>query len=171
MKGKFLVVLMSLVLLLCFTFSCQKGEEVAAEPSVMPLTDEDVATLRVYEDWIQAMKSGDWDTAASFYTTDTVVMPPNMPLIEGREAVKTFLESFPTIKEISFTPLEIDGYGDIAYIRGTYTMMIQPEGAPEPIHDTGKYIEIKRKQEDGSWLLAIDIFNSDMPLPSPPEEE
>ncbi len=168
---KKLTLILPLVFLLCFTFSCQQAEQVAEEPGVMPLTEEDVATLKVYDDWIQAMKSGDWDTAANLYTTDTVVMPPNMPLIEGREAIKTFLENFPPIKEISFTPLEIDGYGDIAYIRGTYTMMIQPEGAPEPIHDTGKYIEIKRKQEDGSWLTAIDIFNSDMPLPAPPEKE
>ena len=169
---KKLLMVIPLVILLCFTFSCQKGEEVAEEPGVKPLSDEDVAALKaMYDDWIQAVKSGEWDTAANFYTTETVVMPPNMPLIEGREAVKAFLELYPPIIEISFSPLEIDGYGDIAYVRGTYSLIILPEGAPEPIHDTGKYLEIRQKQEDGSWLLAIDIFNSDLPLPTPPEKE
>ncbi len=163
-----------LVFLVCFTFSCQQGEEVAEEAAaeVAALSDEDIAAIKaLYDAWIPAVKSGDWDTAANLYTEDTIVMSPNQPLIEGREAVKAFLELYPPIKEISFSPLEIDGYGDIAYVRGTYSLIILPEGAPEPIHDTGKYLEIRRKQEDGSWLLAIDIFNSDQPLPAPPKEE
>ena len=169
---KKLLMVIPLVFLLCFTFGYQQGEEVAEEPGVKALSDEDVVAIKaLYDSWVPAVKSGDWETAANLYTEDTVVMPSNMPLIEGREAAKTFLENFPTIKEISFTPLEIDGYGDIAYVRGTYSLMIQPEGAPEPIHDTGKYLENRRKQEDGSWLLAVDIFNSDMPLPAPSKKE
>jgi uncharacterized protein (TIGR02246 family) len=145
---------------------------VAEEVGVKTLSDADVAAIRaLYDVWVPAVKSRDWETAASLYTEDTVVMPPNMPLIEGREAAKLFLENYPPVKEISFSPLEIDGYGDIAYVQGTYSLLIQPEGAPEPIHDTGKYLEIRRKQEDGSWLLALDIFNSDLPLPAPPEKE
>ncbi len=42
-------------------------------------------------------------------------------------------------------------------------MTLEIEGMP-PVQETGKYIEIRRKQEDGSWLLAVDIFNSDTPL-------
>ncbi len=38
-------------------------------------------------------------------------------------------------------------------------------GTPEPTHDTGKYVEIWRQQPDGKWLLAVDISNSDLPLP------
>ncbi|UCG68005.1 MAG: DUF4440 domain-containing protein [Thermoplasmata archaeon] len=145
---------------------------VAEEVGVKPLSDEDVAVIKtLYDEWDPAVKSRDWDTVENLYTEDTVVMPPNMPLVEGREAVKVFFENYPPLKEMSFSPLEIDGYGDIAYVSGTYSMIIQPEGAPEPIHDTGKYLEIRRKQEDGSWLLAIDIFNSDLPLPAPAEKE
>jgi ketosteroid isomerase-like protein len=33
--------------------------------------------------------------------------------------------------------------------------------------DSGKYIEIWRKQSDGTWKLVRDIFNSDLPLPTP----
>jgi ketosteroid isomerase-like protein len=27
----------------------------------------------------------------------------------------------------------------------------------------GKYLEIRKRQPDGSWLVAADIFNSDKP--------
>ncbi len=40
-----------------------------------------------------------------------------------------------------------------------------PEGAAEPVQDRGKYVEIRRKQADGAWLIAVDIFNSDLPIP------
>jgi hypothetical protein len=39
------------------------------------------------------------------------------------------------------------------------------EGAPEPIQDIGKFITILQKQQNNSWLIALDIFNSDLPLP------
>ena len=61
---------------------------------------------------------------------------------------------------IRFSRLERD---DLAYVLGTYTMTIVPPGAPGPIEDSGKYIEIRRRQPDGSWLISTDIFNSDLP--------
>ena len=52
-------------------------------------------------------------------------------------------------------------------------MMLTLPGATEPINDTGKYIEIWRKQADGSWRVIRDIFNSDLPVaaPEPKAEE
>jgi ketosteroid isomerase-like protein len=52
-------------------------------------------------------------------------------------------------------------------VLGTYTMTIVPPGAPGPVNDSGKYVEVRRKQSDGSWLIAVDIFNSDLPAPQP----
>jgi ketosteroid isomerase-like protein len=56
---------------------------------------------------------------------------------------------------------EVEGYGDVAYVIGRYAMTLEPEGASEPVDDEGKYIEIRRKQPDGGWLMSRDIFNSD----------
>jgi hypothetical protein len=42
-------------------------------------------------------------------------------------------------------------------------MELNPPGAANPIRDRGKYIEIRRRQEDGSWLISRDIFNSNQP--------
>jgi ketosteroid isomerase-like protein len=33
------------------------------------------------------------------------------------------------------------------------------------VEDRGKYLEIWKRQADGSWKVALDIFNSDLPLP------
>ncbi len=148
----------ALILLICFAFSCQR--------EAGPLSDDDVAAIKAStEAFIQAVRSEDWAAHAALYTEDAVWMPPNQPIVQGREAIQTWMEEFPTMTEFNLTAVEIDGYADIAYVRGTYSLMMLPEGALEPIRDTGKFLEIRRKQPDGSWPIAVDIFNSDLPLP------
>lgn len=163
---KKLSMIIPLVILLCFTFGCQQGEEVAEEVGVKALSDEDVAAIKAStEAYMQAARSEDSAARAALYTEDAVLMPPNQPMVQGRAAIQEWSEALPTEMEFNLTVEEIDGRGDLAFVRGTYSLAVVPEGAPEPIKDTGKFIEIRRKQEDGSWLIAVDIFNSDLPLP------
>ena len=122
------------------------------------------------EEYIQAWRSADWVTLAALHTEDAIVMPPNESMVQGRDEIQALNEASPAPIEANLTIVEIDGRGDLAYARGTYSVTVQPEGVPEPIQDTGKYLEIRRKQEDGSWLITIDIWNSDLPLP-PSEKE
>ena len=135
-------------------------------PEAGPLPDEDVAAIRASSDaWVQHVESGNWAALAALYTENAAFMPPNEAIAQGRIAIQAWMEAFPRITEFSLTLDEIDGRGDLAFVRGTYSVTIHPEDAPEPIRDTGKYVEIRRKQPDSSWLLAVDIFNSDLPLP------
>ena len=57
--------------------------------------------------------------------------------------------------------------GEIGYSIGTYHVMFTgPDG--KMIMDDGKYSTVWKKQADGSWKLAVDMFNSNTPLPAPP---
>jgi uncharacterized protein (TIGR02246 family) len=114
--------------------------------------------------FVEGVNAKDWAAVAATYTEDAALMPPNGPSVEGRADIQAFVEAFPPISDFNFEIIEVEGQGDMAYVRGTYTMTITPEGG-DPITDTGKYIEIRKKQADGSWLLYLDIFNSDVPLP------
>jgi uncharacterized protein (TIGR02246 family) len=117
----------------------------------------------LYPPWKACLLEQDSEGFASFYTEDAVVMPPNQPTIRGRAEVKSWIESFPKVTEAEFEIDEVEGLGDFAFVRGRYSMTMEIEGAPGPVHDRGKYIEIRERQPDGSWLLARDIFNSDLP--------
>ena len=57
-------------------------------------------------------------------------------------------------------PVAIDGRGDLAFARGTYSWTVRV-GEGEPVSDTGKWLTIGRRQADGTWLLSQDIWNSD----------
>jgi uncharacterized protein (TIGR02246 family) len=100
-----------------------------------------------------------------YYAPDAVVMPPNGEAVRGRDAIIAWNENFPPYDDLQFTQVEVDGSGDMAYVYGTYSMAMTVSEGEEPANDRGKYIEIWRRQADGSWKVALDIFNSDMPLP------
>jgi uncharacterized protein (TIGR02246 family) len=119
---------------------------------------------------MDAFNAADWAAAPTIYTEDAIVMPPNAPLIRGRNAIEAFLAKFPPISNFTIANTEVEGVGDLAYVVGTYSMTITPEGA-EPITDTGKFLEIRKKQADGSWPLYVDIFNSDLPASTSPPVE
>jgi uncharacterized protein (TIGR02246 family) len=138
----------------------------APAPEAGPLSEEDVAAIEASADiFVEAALAGDWEALAALYAEDVVLMPPNGPVVEGRVAIQDFLESFPFITQFAVTIVQIDGRGDLAFVRGTNSMTLIVEGTSEPIHITGKYVEIWRKQPDGKWLIAVDIWNSDLPLP------
>ena len=98
------------------------------------------------------------------YAEDAVRLPPNGPSVTGRAAIEEFMTNFPPVTQFHITNVTVEGSGDMAYVHGTlHLVMTGPDGST--IEDTGKFIEIRRKVGD-RWLLAYDIFNSDLPLPT-----
>ena len=133
-------------------------------PQTPSLLSEDFNAIEAQtKKHIEAVQAGDWASAMAIYAEDAIFMPPNSPAIEGRANIQALMETFPPISNLSNEIVEIEGQGNIAYVRATYTMTLTPEGG-EAITDSGKYIEIRKKQLDGSWLITHDIFNSDIEI-------
>ncbi len=159
------ITIIPLALLLCLSFSCQKQGE-KAETEVGALSDEDVAAIKtVYDDYEQALLAGGTEATLEFYTEDITVIMEKGVRFKGqgalKEALKAYGEVFPTVTAFNQTLEEIDGQGNLAFAWGTRSMTIAVEGAPEPTQWTGKFLEILREQEDGSWLIARAIGVSD----------
>jgi ketosteroid isomerase-like protein len=114
--------------------------------------------------WLAAAQARDWRTVALLYTEDAILMPPNGPPVVGRENIRAWFADFPPLSRFHTETLEVVGCGDLSYLRGRYELTFEVEGS-NPVSDTGKYLEIRRRQPDGSWLLSRDTFNSDLPLP------
>ncbi len=109
-----------------------------------------------------AVVAKDWDSLLALYTDDTVIMPPNSPPVVGKSAVRAWAEALPSITAFVGTVDEVAGAGGLAFVRGSYRMVMDIPGVAEPVTDEGSYLEIREKQPDGRWLLARDIFNSDL---------
>jgi uncharacterized protein (TIGR02246 family) len=130
------------------------------------------ADLRKIDDMTQAAMNAalarDFATWAALFLDDAVIYPPNEPAVKGRAAIRAWLEKFPPITEFKLNNEKVEGREDLAYVLGTYTMTITPPGAPGPVKDSGKFVTVVRRQRDGSWLGAVDMFSSDLPPPPPP---
>ena len=153
------------VLSLAFLAACQ--------PGVAPLSDEDIAALRdLQAAYTAGVLAGDADARAAVFAEDAVWWGPDAPAIEGRAAIRAAIEptAGTTVNDFTTTSLETDGYGDVAFDRGTFTETYVSEGMEEAVTVSGKYVLIIRRQADGSWLWTVGIFNFDAPLPGPPEE-
>lgn len=103
-----------------------------------------------------------------YYAENAMTLSPNEPAIVGRASQIAWYKSFPPF-ELKEEILELDGRGDLAYARASGTLKLTMPGATEPIIDTIKGMEIWKKQKDGSWKVACDIFNSDLPIKAPTE--
>ena len=149
-------VLQSLTSLLLSLAACQAGPQ--------PLSDADKAANRaVSEAWVKAVRAADWRAVAALYAENATLMPPNEPAVAGRAAIEKYFSAFPKIVDVTVTPVDVDGQGDVAYVRGTYTLALQPEGVKEPLREVGKFVEVRRKQAGGAWLDVIDMFSGDAP--------
>jgi ketosteroid isomerase-like protein len=63
----------------------------------------------------------------------------------------------------------VEGRGDLAYAVGTYRATLTPKktgGKPMPTEE-GKYVEVLKKQADGSWKIVYDMWSSNAPMGKP----
>jgi len=44
---------------------------------------------------------------------------------KGRAAIRTFIKEFPRLQRFTASPIEIEGRGDLAYVRGSYQMTFE----------------------------------------------
>lgn len=152
-----LVLLLFLVTLLT---ACQtqatSGTQAADEAALRKLDDE----------WSRAAGSGDVEKTISYYSDDAVVMLPNIPTLTGKEPIQTLWKSMLDSADFSggwkATKVEVARSGDLAYVSGNYEFN-EKDNSGKPITDKGKYLEIWKKQSDGSWKCVAGMFSSDLP--------
>lgn len=69
-----------------------------------------------------------------------------------------FFPQFSSVEQTAVTE-EIVVAGDWAFLWGTETFILVPQGGAAPIQMQGKGMSILRRQTDGSWKFARGINN------------
>lgn len=138
----------------------------ACQPNLPTLSIEDQnAIIESSKKWVQTYNQNDWETLASLFTPDATMMPPNSSVVRGRDAIAAWEAENESGFRIALDIQEISGLGTLAYVKGRSCVFI-PYGDGSFGVDVGKFLEIREKQDDGEWLIASDIFNSDAAIGS-----
>ena len=131
------------------------------------LSDADKAAIDSVAVQALAIANGskDWMAyAGAYYAEDGIMMPPDAAPVHGVEAIAAVFAAMPPFADLAFETLDIQGSSHMAYVRGKYTVVWMVPGM-DPMPDEGSYLEIWKRQADGSWRVAMDVFNSDLPAP------
>ena len=124
------------------------------------------------EAWSKAGQAKDAGKYASFFADDATVMMPNEPVFKGMDSIKAVL--LPMMQDpnfsLSFKADKTEVSGILGYTQGTLSLTTTARNG-KPFTDTGKFLTVWKKQQDGSWKVIETIFNSDLPPGGNPEPE
>ena len=82
--------------------------------------------------FVKAFNAKDVPQVLDVYTENSVFMPPNQPVIRGKDALKTFYDDLlkQGASNLKLDVGEVSGHGPLAYQAGTYQMDLKPSAGP-----------------------------------------
>lgn len=106
-----------------------------------------------------ALARGDAGDAAALYALDGKLLAPSAELIAGRDEIEAYWR---TGLSLGLTGVELEptGFqlaGDVAIELGRYRVAVGED------RDGGMYVVLHRREADGAWRRAVDVFNPDDP--------
>src|SRR5439155_22734091 len=111
-----------------------------------PLSAQDVAAIKAtLATWKQASLAGDWPSFFGQFTDGAIWMSPQGPPVEGLAAIRkaTWVRAL----EEELVPVQVDGRGDLAFARGTVSLLLDEKGG---VKHEGNFLTVLRKQPGGS---------------------
>ena len=125
--------------------------------------EADVAAIEQAADrLLAAAKRGDVDAMMEEFSDDSVIIPPGLPVMRGKEAIRVFYRTqFAEfeLQDIGPSQDELVVCGDWAFSRGTVAIVGNYKGHDESVKVFNRGLEIWKKHSDGSWKIARAIGN------------
>lgn len=130
-----------------------------------PVTDVDLQVQqirRMRREWVHVVNTGDLDRYTDMLTLDAVWIPPGQPPVEGRDAIRRWLE--PLFKEYRYDfalkGSRVQVAGDWAVERGVFDSSLQRRRGGDLQRQVGTYIVLWRQNETGEWKIERYIDGS-----------
>ena len=114
--------------------------------------------------FVAAAARGDAAGMAAVYAADAELLAPDTEPLRGRESIERFWQGGIEmgICAIDLETLALEASDGIAYETGRWTLRMGPD-CEEPTNEAGKYVVLHRRQADGTWRRAVEIFNWNAP--------
>jgi len=115
---------------------------------------------------LSALRSNSSDSLLALMGDDVVLMPPDAPVLEGKEAVRLWYDQFLTqlrTSNLTISDREVFVGGEWATEVAGFEWRLVPIAGGPPMVDRGHYIQVWHRQTDGRWLFAREVWNSSLP--------
>jgi ketosteroid isomerase-like protein len=143
----------------------------ACRPASADESDRAAEAVRTADQaWLRAFAGRDTSAAVAAVEPDGSVLAPNAPIATGPDAIRALFAGFYAMPDmnIRWQPSRVAAArsGDMGYSTGPYELTFTGPQRKQ-IKDQGKYVTVWHKQDDGTWKVVLDIFNSDLAPPKP----
>jgi uncharacterized protein (TIGR02246 family) len=113
-------------------------------------------------DFAAALNAKDAKAAAALYTMDAVLIPPGESIVQGRDAIEEYWRGaleLGGVREVTVETMDALSSGSLGYETGSFVLTADgPDGTP--VIDKGRYIELLRREPDGTWRSSHGIWNA-----------
>ena len=146
-------------LILAATLAASSSATLAAEP---PRTAH-----KAHDAYLTAINANDAELLMASVTDDIVLIAPNAPAMVGKETVASWVGGYFDAVETNWqkTTLEFVVAGEWAFERYLYRSIDVPHGSREAATDIGNGINIYRRDDDGVWRVARDVWATSLTSP------
>ena len=134
-----------------------------------PAVDQAAEAEKLMETSRQWAKSKTNEEYLSYWHENAVLLAPGQPALNGHGDISKMLESTKDIPgfAVDWEPQEafVSESGDLGYLieRTSFTMN---DSLGNPMTEFHKTVTIWKKQEDGSWINVVDMYNHDPSITS-----
>lgn len=145
-----------LLLMLGLFLGCQNTDP----DDDLGIVADHAALLALNKAWAAAAAVGDTSRVLTHWTDDAVNFFPGAPAAVGKQAIRQLVKrnrSQPGFS-IKSEPKQafVSSAEDLGYTSGTFQVTVDgPTGTP--VTRNGNYVNIWKKQPDGSWKCAVTI--------------
>jgi ketosteroid isomerase-like protein len=153
MRGRSLLSLLGVMS--CLTAACGSSGNV---------DNERQALITLDREWSQQVK--DLDKFMARWAPEGSLNLPGQPIATGLGPIRSAANVYGGTPgfSIRWSPAKADvgTSGDLGYTAGTYRIT-RNDPAGTPVTETGKYVEVWKKDPGGAWKVVEFIFNPDAP--------
>jgi ketosteroid isomerase-like protein len=143
-----------IILIYGATLSCTESKPSSVELDKHAITEMSKSRAKAFND-------GNAGDIAIHFTSDAVLMAPGKPAMHGTMAVRNYyqaiFDSFHTVLESHYEAVEVSG--DMGYGRGFAKVILVRKNGGDTSVSTAKYLNVLKKQPDGTWKTTHDIWN------------
>ncbi|GJL93145.1 YybH family protein [Hyphococcus sp.] len=120
------------------------------------MNEDEKEIRKLVSDWMAATKAGDKAAVLDLIADDVLFLTPGQPPFGKKEFAgapdNRDMPAFDGKSEI----LEMEVFGERAWIRNQITVEITPAGGGEKTIMSGQTLTLLRKESDGKWRLFRD---------------